>query len=200
MLEPVNNVWWNTTNLFADLPLREYLVDRTAKEPGFLLSQTNHLEDDCFAYIGTNQVLGTAPCEASSTVKALASENKMASLWVYDATTGSFKLARDTSLCLDIFISQAGFSGMGVYWCHGGVNQRFLRTSPSAAPPPHGGALCALNNVFCVWPIAPSKKGGREGGALNRDETREAGASNKHEGRHAATEGDTMKDAAALAS
>jgi len=99
---------------FADLPLRDFERKPEASQAAaFLLRRPGQQAGECLAFAGMDALVGTAPCKITD-----------GQLWSYRSQ--QLVLAHDTSLCLDEFGPHAG-DDLGVYWCHGGVNQRFMR-------------------------------------------------------------------------
>ena len=61
-----------------------------------------------------------------------------------DARAHTFRSARDSTLCLDVFYTDV--ARLGAYWCHGGANQQFRSRAPTGGD----GPFCSLDGKFCV--------------------------------------------------
>ena len=108
--------WRSTPSAFADLPLRGWEVSARAEGRQTQLTLTNQsgvAGDECLTFVGINQLLTLSACAALDT-----------QLWAHDAESNAFRVQRDAKMCLDVFISQSTAT-LGVYWCHGQVNQQF---------------------------------------------------------------------------
>ena len=112
LLAPSADAW----NAFADLPLRGWEVASRAqgRQTKLLLTtQSGAAGDECLSFVGINQLLTMSACAAPDT-----------QLWSHDAKSATFHVQRDAKMCLDVFITH-GTAKLGVYWCHGQVNQQF---------------------------------------------------------------------------
>lgn len=92
-------------NLFADLPLTEFLPPARTNVPHYSLSTPG--SGECAGGpIGPGQLL--VPDEACVT------------RWIHE--DGTFILAANNRVCLDVFASK---DALGIFACHGGDNQKF---------------------------------------------------------------------------
>lgn len=107
-------------NLFGGMPLRgwEHEADRNVSEP-MMIMYRGYMGHDCLTFAAMNQLLALAACTGVSQ-----------QLFVYDHSKLNIRMAHDTTLCLDVFVSWSG-AELGLYWCHGGYNQQFR---PGIAP------------------------------------------------------------------
>ena len=109
-------------NLFADLPLAEFLPPKRDFSNTTLYSLRRAGD--------TTSCLGEA-----SFGQLVADDAACAARWAYEG--GRFVLVSDDRLCLDLFAAQ---DALGLYACHTGDNQRFLN--------PGGGEK--QHDLFCA--------------------------------------------------
>lgn len=105
--------WRSATNRFADLPLNEFEVSRVAQGQRLML-RSAFAQDTCLAFTSMNELVEAGRCD----------ENYK-NLWVFDSTEAAFKLARDATMCLDVFHG----ASLGTYWCHGAFNLHAMQTT-----------------------------------------------------------------------
>ncbi len=123
-------------NLFADLPLEEFVQARSAGRatPRFSLA-----------------VPGGGDLLAAGANELLQLTSNAGSEWTHDSKRALFRLASDTSLCLDAFGSHHDSgSGLGLYYCHGADNQRFLKQPRRDERDDAAELFCTALGSICV--------------------------------------------------